>query len=150
MTKQPERVSSVCHHNSMLNKLSQHTRLLDKFNYILQQTLPAQFSAHCHLANINGSTVIIHTDNAPFASLIRFQSPALCKTLSTEFARTITHIEVKVRPTYTPVQDSRSTSISLPESAVSAIQQTAQAIDDGPLKTALEKLAQRRDKDITN
>ena len=143
MPKQPERINSVCHHNSMLHKLSQHTQLLDQFNHILQQTLPAPFSAHCRLANINNDTLIIHTDNASFASLIRFQAPALCKELSTNFAQTVRHIEVKVRPLHTPFQNRPSTPISLPEAAVTALQQTAQTIGEGPLKTALEKLAQR-------
>ncbi|MDH5358478.1 MAG: DciA family protein [Gammaproteobacteria bacterium] len=144
MTKQPERISSVCHQNSMLHKLSVHTQLLERFNYILQKTLPTQFSGHCRLANIDDTTLIIHTDNASLASLIRFQSPAICKTLSTEFARAITNIEIKVRPVHNPIQNQHTTSIVLPDSAASALLQTAQTIDDGPLKTALEKLAQRR------
>ncbi|MBE9532936.1 MAG: DUF721 domain-containing protein, partial [Proteobacteria bacterium] len=75
MTKRPEKIRSICQQNSVLNQLSQRSKKLEHLNYLLKQALPSQFSAHCRLANISGNTLIIHTDNASFASLIRFQSP---------------------------------------------------------------------------
>lgn len=144
MTKQPERIDSICQHNQILSKISQHAQLLEHLGHIFQQILPIQFSAHCRLANINGETLIIHTDNASFASLIRFQAPSLCKTLSSELNMTIKHIEVKVKPCYVPFQDHTThNTLSLPKSAATALQQTAQTMDDSPLKAALEKLAKR-------
>lgn len=143
MTRQPERIDSVCQQNSMLHKLSQRARFLAELNHILQQTLPTQFSAHCRLANISDETLIIHTDNASYASLIRFQAPVLCKTLSTELNVIIKKIEVKVRPFYIPLQNGHSSAISLPRTAAISLQQTALSIDNEPLKTALEKLAKR-------
>jgi len=145
MTRQPKRIDSVCQQNSMLNKLSQRARFLAELNRILQQTLPTQFSAHCRLANISNETLIIHTDNASYASLIRFQAPVLCKTLSTELNVIITKIEVKVRPFYVPLQNGHSNTISLPRKAAETLQDTAQHLEDGPLKTALENLAKRYD-----
>ena len=143
MTRQPERIDSVCQQNSMLHKLSQRARFLAELNHILQQTLPTQFSAHCRLANISNETLIIHTDNASYASLIRFQTPVLCKTLSTELNVIIKKIEVKVRPFYIPLQDGHSSAISLSRTAATSLQQTALSIDNEPLKAALEKLAKR-------
>jgi len=143
MTRQPERIASVCQQNAMLHKLSQRARFLAELNHILQQTLPTQFSAHCRLANINDETLIIHTDNASYASLIRFQAPALCKTLSTELNVTISNVEVKVRPFYIPLQNGHKNTITLPRTAAETLQHTAQSLEDGPLKTALEKLAKR-------
>ena len=96
------------------------------------------------MANINQETLIIHTDNAQYASLIRFQAPVLCKTLSTELNVTISNLEVKVRPFHLPHKTSgHSNTISLPRTAAETIKQTAQSLDNGPLKTALEKLAKR-------
>ena len=82
MTKQPKKIRSICQQNSVLHQLSQRSKKLEQLNYLLKQALPSQFSAHCRLANINNSTLIIHTDNASYASLIRFQSPVIIKTLS--------------------------------------------------------------------
>lgn len=143
MTKQPQRIDSVCQHNSMLHQLSRRARLLEQLNYLLQQALPTPFAAHCRLANIHDATLFIHTDNASYASLIRFQAPVLCKTLSTELDMPIDKIDVKVRPNYVPLQRTNVNSISLPKSAAASLLQAAQTIDNEPLKIALEKLVKR-------
>ncbi len=127
----------------MLHQLSQRAKLLEQLNHTLQQALPAPFAAHCRLANIDNATLIIHTDNASYASLIRFQAPVLCKTLSTKLAMTVDKIEVKVRPHYSPLQNTILNTISLPKSAATSLQQVAQTIDNDSLKTALEKLLKR-------
>ena len=144
MSKQPERINSICQHNSTLHNLTLRAQHLERLNHLFQHILPTQFSAHCRLANINAETVIIHTDNASYASLIRFQAPVLCKTLSTELGSQISKIEVRVRPQHRPLNTASSNTISLPRSAASALQQTAQDLEEGSLKTALEKLAKRQ------
>jgi len=144
MRQQPKHINSICQSHSALSKITQRTQLLDRLNHVFQQSLPAQFSAHCKLANINGKTLIIHTDNASYSSLIRFQAPVLCRTLSRELDLDLNAIEVKVRPHYTPFEAPISNPISLPKSAAAALQQTADDMDDGPLKVALEKLAKRQ------
>jgi len=144
MAKQPTRINTIYQKHSALNKMTQRAQLLEQLNHTFQQSLPAQFSAHCKLANISGSTLIIHTDNASYSSLIRFQAPALCRTLSQELSLDINTIEVKVRPNYMPYENQSSNSISLPSSASQALKQTADTMEDGPLKDALERLSKRR------
>ena len=143
MTKRPEKIRSICQQNSVLNRLSQRSKKLEQLNYLLKQALPSQFSAHCRLANISGSTLIIHTDNASFASLIRFQSPVIIKTLSTELDIIITHLDVKVRPLFTLNNEAETRTISLSSSAANTLQQTALSIENSPLKDSLEKLSKR-------
>lgn len=143
MSKRPQRINSICQGNSTLHQLSQRAKLLEQLNYTLQQALPTPFAAHCRLANIADTTLIIHTDNASYASLIRFQAPVLCKTLSTKLAIAIDKVEVKVRPHYIPLQQTTLNAISLPKSAATSLQQIAKTIDNDPLKIALEKLAKR-------
>lgn len=128
----------------MLKKLSQHSQRLSSLNHILQQALPPQYSAHCRLANIKHNTVVIQTDNASYASLIRFQAPVLCKALSEQLGQTLSHVEVKVKPHHMPLSDTNNHTISLPESAAQNLAETAQGLEQGPLKAALEKLARRR------
>ena len=142
--KRPERINSICKHHSVLSKLTQRAQNLEQLNHLLQQTLPTQFSAHCRLANLNGDKLIIHTDNPSYASLIRFQAPVLCKTLSDELNQNIKHIEIKVRQHYYPLQDKTTNDLSLPNDAATALTETANNLDEGPLKTALNKLAKRQ------
>lgn len=143
MSKQPEHIHSVYQHSDALKKLMQRTKLLEHLNHLLQSNLPAQFSAHCRLANIKNGTLIIHTDNASYASLIRFQAPQLCKTLSTELEMTITGMDIKVRPLHHISQNEVANSLTLSQPSASLLQQTADCIEEGPLKAALEKLARR-------
>jgi hypothetical protein len=141
--KRPEHINSICKHHSALSKLTQRAHTLEQLNHVFQQTLPTQFSAHCRLANLSGDKLIIHTDNPSYASLIRFQAPVLCKTLSNELNTTIKHIEIKVRQHFYPKQDKAPNDLSLPNSAAKALLETANDLDEGPLKTALNKLAKR-------
>jgi len=145
MTKKPEPVGTLYKKNSVLSKLSERTQRLSKLDDILQQLMPAQFASHCHLANVNEHTLVIHTDNASYASLLRFQAPSLCKAISEHLPQIVNKIEVKVKPKLhssqkkeVPIQQ------SLPDDAARALEQTAEYLEDGPLKTALNRLAKRR------
>jgi hypothetical protein len=146
MTNKPEKVSLVCKHNSQLNNIAQRAQKLNHLNFILQQVMPPQFSAHCQLANINNQTIIIHTDNASYASLLRFQASTLCKAISQHTPQNVTKLEVKVKPSFQPIQPNNANPISLPTNAATSLNQTADNLDDGPLKTSLQKLAQRCNK----
>ncbi|HDY85487.1 hypothetical protein LCGC14_0551090 [marine sediment metagenome] len=146
MTNKPEKVSLVYKQNSQLYKIAQRAQKLNHLNYIVQQVMPPQFSAHCLLANINNQTIIIHTDNASYASLLRFQASTLCKVISEHTSQNITKLEVKVKPSFQAIQPTNVRHISLPSNAAESLSQTADNLDDGPLKTALQKLAQRYNK----
>lgn len=143
MTNKPERISSVCTKNSQLSKLSQRAQQLNQLNYILQQVMPPQFSAHCYLANVSEQTLIIHTDNANYASLLRFHAATLCKALSEHLPNAVSKLDVKVRPKFTLSEQTNSSAASLSDKAATSLQQTADSLEDGPLKTALNKLAKR-------
>jgi hypothetical protein len=144
MEKKLKSINSIYHKNSTLSKLSERAQQLSELNYLLQQTLPPQFSAHCRLANVRNKTIIIHTDKSSLATLIRFQAPMLCKTLSDEFKQEFNKIEIKVKPHYLPLQSAQKNTLTISESVATTLEQTAESIDEGPLKVALEKLAKRR------
>jgi len=146
MTNKPEKVSLVYKKNSQLYKIAQRAQELNHLNFILQQVMPPQFAAHCLLANINNQTIIIHTDNATYASLLRFQASTLCKAISEHTAQTVTKLEVKVKPSFQGIQPAHSPQISLTSNAADSLRQTLESLEDGPLKTALQKLAQRSKK----
>jgi hypothetical protein len=137
-------ITHVYQQNDLLKRLTQHTQLLAQLNHLLQQSLPPNYSAHCHLANIKDGVLIIHTDNASLASMIRFQAPALCKTISEQLGQTFNKLEVRVKPNHILLNTPVTNRISMPESAAKTIHEMAEGLDDGTLKTALEKLAKRQ------
>ncbi|PCJ31630.1 MAG: hypothetical protein COA90_05580 [Gammaproteobacteria bacterium] len=144
MKHKPKRISLVCTKNSVINTLAKRAQQLNKLNYILQNVMPPQFSAHCHLANISENTLVIHTDNASYASLLRFQSHVICNSLSPHLPQIVNKLEVKVRPKFILSNTPKPSPISLSNDAAKSLQQTADNIEDGPLKSALERLAKRR------
>lgn len=143
MSNKLEKLSLVCKQNSQLYKITQRAQKLNHLNFILQQVMPPQFSAHCVLANINNQTIIIHTDNANYASLLRFQAATLCKAVSEHASQNVTKLEVRVKPSFQAIQPSNPNPFLLPSNAANSLSQTADNLDDGPLKTALLKLAKR-------
>jgi hypothetical protein len=144
MSKKPERVSSIYKQDSHMKWLATRAQQLNKLNIILQKSLPLQFSNHCHLANITADKIIIHTDKASYASLLRFQAPLVCKTLSAHLPEAVDRLEVKVRPIQALSEPNGHAAIHLSTKTAMLLNSTAADIEDGPLKTALEKLANRQ------
>ena len=144
MSNKPERVSAICHNNDRLKQITQRVRKLNQLNLILQNALPLQFANHCRLANVSNDKIIIHTDNAGYASLLRFQAPSLCKTFSTHLEQPVHKLEVKVRPLTGTQQATTQPQTGLSAATASLIKNTAEALETGPLKQALQKLAKRQ------
>jgi hypothetical protein len=144
MSKKPERVSQIYKQDSHMKWLAARARQLDKLNIILQKSLPLQFSNHCHLANVTADRIIVHTDNASYASLLRFQAPVVCTALSAYLPEPVNKLEVKVRPKQSLIEQTDHAAVHVSTKTAALLKNTAATIEDGPLKTALNKLAQRQ------
>ena len=148
MSKQAERISNICTHNNHLNVLAKRAQQLVQLNTVFQSSLPTEFKAHCQLVNIHEHSLIVHTDNAAYASLLRFQAATLCQALSAHLPQTVSKLDVKVRPLFIPTKPIKLPERLLSNTASNTLQQTADFLEQGHLKTALEKLAKRSQKTI--
>lgn len=143
MSNKPLHFTTVCQTNQHLQQMSKRAQKLTQLNSILQEILPSQFAGHCQLANMKDGKIIIHTENAAIASLLRFHSATICKTFSSQLAEKIVRVEVKVKPNYPSQRSAQSNIIDMSNNNAALIAQTAAGMDDGQLKTALHKLAMR-------
>lgn len=143
MSNKPLHFSTVCQANQQLQQISKRAQKLTQLNSILQEILPSQFAGHCQLANMKDNKIIIHTENAAIASLLRFHSATICKTFSSELSTQIERVEVKVKPQHPTEKSAKSNMIDMSNNNATLIAQTAAGLDDGQLKTALHKLAKR-------
>lgn len=143
MTNKPERVEAILNQNSLLKSLTHRAKQLCQLDLILQQVIPVQFINHCSLANITSTHIIVHTDNANLASLLRFHAPIICSKLSEHLPQAIHKLDVKVRPSQFIQITEISSPTPLSVNAAKSIFQTAESLDDGALKKSLEKLADR-------
>jgi hypothetical protein len=144
MSNKPKHVSQIYKQHSQMNWLATRVQQLNKLNLILQQSLPLQFSNHCSLANVTADKIIVLTDNASYASLLRFQAPVVCKALSAHLPEPVYKLEVKVRPRQSLIEKTDHAAVHVSTKTAALLESTAAAIEDGPLKTALTKLARRR------
>ena len=144
MSNKPERVSQIYQQDSQIKWLTARAKQLNKLNLILQQVLPLQFVQHCTLANISGDTVVILTDKASYASLLRFQAPVVCKALSEHLSEPVYKLEVKVRPQQSLIEKTGHAAVHVSTKTAALLESTAAEIEDGPLKAALNKLARRQ------
>ncbi len=143
--KKPHPITDVLHQNKSLHNLSLHSQRLNQINLALQQALPADFISRCHLANMRDNTLILHTDSASVANLLRFQSDTLCQQISAQCDVTISQLHIKVRPAHTqsatqlPIRQANLLSAD----NATLIAATAETTSDPTLKNALAKLAKR-------
>lgn len=143
MSNKPLHFATVCQTNQHLQQMTKRAQKLTQLNSILQEILPSQFVGHCQLANLSDNKVIVHTENAAIASLLRFHSPTICQTFSTQLGHTVKRLEVKVKPAHHPQQAARNNKMDISNNNAALLEQTAADMDDGELKTALHRLAKR-------
>lgn len=145
MSDKPERLANICKHNHQLSALRDRARQLDLLNLRLQELLPIQFSGHIRLANIKDQCLILVTDKAAYASLIRFQTATICKTLSAHLSQPVSKLEVKVRPDLGNITSEQGHNhLKISHHTADLLRNTAQTLEEGPLKQALKKLASRQ------
>lgn len=143
MSNKPLRLSSICQTSQQLQQIAKRAKKLAQLNIILQEILPSQLAGRCQLANMQNNKLIIHTENAAIASLLRFHSATLIKTFSSQLAAPVDRVEVKVKPDYRHQPSANTNTLNMSDSNAALIAQTAAGLDDGQLKTALHKLARR-------
>ena len=141
--KKPHPIADVLQKNKPIHNLSLHSQRLNQINLVLQQILPADFITRCHLANIRDNTLILQTDSASIANLLRFQADSICQQISIQCTLDISQLQVKVRPLAGVIEKStrRATEISPDNAAI--LSTAAESTSDPALKNALAKLAKR-------
>lgn len=128
-----------------LQHLLARARVLQQLTHTARQYLPSQLAPHCYIANIRGNCLILHTDTAARASLLRYHLPVLIKHLQQhQDLRNLGRASIKVRPY--PRQSSASPAgqrAKLSQANVSLLQQVAKGTHDPCLKAAFLRLAHR-------
>lgn len=124
-----------------------HGKRLRRFNNLLQTLLPAELKAHCQLANIKGNTAVIHVSSTVWATRIRYQIPFILNKLQDDdIGRQITDIEIRVHPGSARVKREKTVRrASMSKEAALSVQRCAASVDDAKLRSALERLARRKD-----
>lgn len=123
-------------------RLMTHARLLLKLSRRFEALAPQGLRHAAHVANYKSGTIVIHTENGAVAAKLRQLSQRLCDELS-KGGTECSGMLVKVQPRQLPLRSSSSTQKPLSGKACGVLQETADKLPDGPLKTALATLLAR-------
>ena len=123
-----------------LQKLIQTSRQQELILLKIKELLEPQLAAHCISAHFSGQHLKLFTDSSVWASRFRFQSKSLLKKLQ-ENHLPVHKLDVRVVPESRPPQIQKHPAKRISTQAAQSLIDTAAAINDEKLETALRKLA---------
>lgn len=128
-----------------LQHLLARAKALQQLTDEVRQYLPAHLAPHCSVANIRGNCLILHTDTAARASLLRYHLPALIKHLQQhQDLHSLGRASIKVRPQpRQPLISPAGRCLKLSQANASLLRHVANGVSDPGLKAAFLRLAQR-------
>jgi hypothetical protein len=96
---QPKNISDHLRPESgPLKDLLAHAKHLDMLNNELANCLGGTVSPHCRLANVNGTTVVLHADSPVWSARLRYLLPQVLKCLNQHHPEAnLTRVDVRVK-----------------------------------------------------
>ena len=128
----------------MYSCLLAKARSLMDLDSVVHKLLPAPLNDHCRVLTIRDKQLVLAADSPVWAARLRFHTHQLLQQLSRHHAVKLSTVRVRVRPPdRQAVPEKLQPPRGLVASSSTALKQTAQAISDPELKTALLRLASR-------
>jgi hypothetical protein len=97
--------------------------------------------AHCRLANLRDTVLVLETDSPAWATRLRYSAPEMVHRLAAGDFPPVSEIRIRVRPPEAPTETTRRATLSAESAA--HLRSAAAAISDAPLAAALRRLAER-------
>lgn len=132
-----------------LQTLLSKIRAISLLNETVKNLLPSHLQKYCQVANLSNGILVMLTANGSAASELKNHlNPLLHQLHQTPNLRHIREIEVKVRPTSTPVGVHRGKATKSPTkpakltaTASAAVSAVAETIEDPRLREIMKKIA---------
>jgi len=126
--------------------LAMRARALLNTQAALERALPAAIAGHVRVMQLENGLLSLACDSGAVASRLRHQTDALIAKLGTH-GIAATHLRVSVNPELLPRYVHPIEKIGLPPAALERLAQLNAAIEEGPLKDALDRLLRHHQKD---
>ena len=137
---------------SRLQHLIKTSQQLSNYIVLLPKVLPLEFADHCRVASYQRGQLLIHVDNATWATQLRYRVPDLLSALrSDHHCFGLTNIKVQVNPAFHKTEHPEPKKPVPKPGIMSAstaqyIKETAEHVNDSNLQKALLKLATHQKK----
>lgn len=121
-----------------LGRLLGRVQELERLTRKVQSLLPESLRAHCQVASVRGTTLILQTDSPAWATKLRMTGPSLERALQSANVR---QIEIKIKPiSGTRTAPARHPAL-MSKSTAALLLQLADTMNDQKLKNALNRLS---------
>jgi len=127
-----------------LRALSRAARRLAKLEQLFLSAAPRALSEATRIKSFRDGTLIVSADNAAVASKLKMLAPQILLQIR-EREPEVTVLRVEVQPT-AGSRPRKSDKRAIGDHAVAQFQNLATELADSPLKSAVERLVQRRKK----
>lgn len=124
-------------------RLMEHGAWLKQLNTAVHALLPESCRAHCRVANVRDGVLALAADTPAWAARLRFHGPHLRRSLERQTTLQVDDIRVLVVPRENRMERSRMARPDLSRKSAGLLRDTAEAMDDPLLRTALLRLADR-------
>lgn len=129
--------------NKRLCQLRSGIKRFQQLESCLQQALPVSLVAYVSLLSYENGILLIQVDNSNWAGKVRFFLPQLSRDLKKSYLfKGLEKVKIKTKPRFCPPASYKSAKPkALSPLAKQCLLETAELIQDAPLKAALRKLA---------
>ena len=120
-------ISAAIKHKEITNKIRSH--------------LPVELAEHCEFGSIKGSSMIIFSDSAAWATRLRFHSNELVRYLNQEYKYSLTSIKFKIAPIKGKRKKPKPQPFHIDKENINSIRQLSYSVTNEELGDALAHLA---------
>lgn len=150
MNSTPQPIKSLLHGlDDPFGSIVKQARQLDTVRSTVLEALPDHAAAHIHVAAVDNARLVLHTDNAGWATRLRYAEPsirrALAQRLRLHTDRVVTRVRPGLAPAATPRRQRRISTANREH-----MRRVSGHIDNPELAHTLQRLADRTSSDETN
>src|SRR5699024_3830214 len=125
-------------------RLLTRAKALQQLTFEIRQHLPPAPASHCLVANIRNNYLILHTDTAARANLLRYYGPNIIELLQQHQKLSNLHrVEIKIRILSSVTAPYKKQHLFLSQANADLLRNIANGVKDTHLKSAFLRLARR-------
>ena len=125
-------------------RLLTRAKALQQLTFEIRQHLPPALASHCLVANIRNNYLILHTDTAARANLLRYYGPNIIELLQQHQKLSNLHrVEIKIRILPSVPAPYKKQHLFLSQANADLLRNIANGVKDTHLKSAFLRLARR-------
>ena len=149
-------IRTLLRENETLLPFHQRLRQLSKLQKTFVDALPPGLSESCRIATVEGSTIIIATANGAVAAKLKQMLPRLLERFGETIGENkkqyqeVTGISVIVQPEFFVAETLTRQGPSRAPMPTDKLAELAESLEDSPLKSALQTIATKRERALTN